>query len=144
MLSERTFKAVGKALPRNEDRRLVTGRGQFSDDFTLPGQVWAAMVRSPHPHARIAAIDTAEAMAMPGVLGVYTGADVQTDGLRPIPHNPVPSTDYDVKLTGRGGTEVFIGLTICCLTTRRVMSVRPWRWWSRKRASKRKPPLRTW
>jgi CO/xanthine dehydrogenase Mo-binding subunit len=79
--SERSFKAVGKALPRNEDRWLVTGRGRFSDDFTLPGQVWAAMVRSPHPHARIAAIDTAEAMAMPGVLGVYTGADVQKDGL---------------------------------------------------------------
>jgi aerobic carbon-monoxide dehydrogenase large subunit len=67
------------------------------------------MVRSPHPHARIATVDTAEAMAMPGVLGVFTGADVQTDGLRPIPYNPVPSTNYDVKLTGRGGTEVFIG-----------------------------------
>jgi carbon-monoxide dehydrogenase large subunit len=109
MLSERSFKAVGKALPRNEDRRLITGRGRFSDDFTLPGQVWAAMVRSPHPHARIGAIDVAEAMAMPGVLGVFTGADVQKDALRPIPHNPVPSTNYDVKLTGRGGTSVFIG-----------------------------------
>jgi aerobic carbon-monoxide dehydrogenase large subunit len=104
VLSERSFKAVGKALPRNEDRRLVTGRGRFSDDFALPGQVWAAMVRSPHPHAWIAAIDTAEAMAMPGVLGVYTGADVQTDGLKPIPHNPVPSTNFDVKLTGRHPT----------------------------------------
>ena len=46
---------------------------------------------------------------MPGVLGVYTGADCLQDGLQPIPHNPVPSTKYDVKLTGRGGTEVFIG-----------------------------------
>jgi aerobic carbon-monoxide dehydrogenase large subunit len=109
MLSERSFKAVGRALPRNEDRRLITGRGRFSDDFSLPGQVWAAMVRSPHPHARIAAIDVAEAMAMPGVLGVYTGADGLKDQWRPIPHNPVPSTKYDVKLTGRGGTEVFIG-----------------------------------
>jgi aerobic carbon-monoxide dehydrogenase large subunit len=109
MLSERSFKAVGRALPRNEDQRLITGRGRFSDDFSLPGQVWAAMVRSPHPHARIAAIDVAEAMAMPGVLGVYTGADGLGDRWRPIPHNPVPSTKYDVKLTGRSGTEVFIG-----------------------------------
>ena len=109
VLNERSFKAVGKALPRNEDRRLVTGRGRFSDDFAFPGQVWAAMVRSPHPHARIAGIDTAEAMAMPGVLGVFTGADIQTDGLRPIPHNPVPSTNFDLKLRGRGGIEVFIG-----------------------------------
>src|SRR5260370_38102538 len=104
MLSERSFKAVGKALPRNEDRRLITGCGRFSDDFTMPGQVWAAMVRSPHPHARIGAIDVAEAMAMPGVLGGVTGADVQKEALRPVPHNPVPSTDYDVKLTARGAT----------------------------------------
>src|SRR5271154_6718224 len=109
MLSERSFKAVGRALPRNEDQRLITGRGRFSDDFSLAGQAWAVMVRSPHPHARIAAIDPAEAMTMPGVLGVYTGADVQNDHLRPIPHNPVPSTKYDVRLTGRNGTEVFIG-----------------------------------
>ena len=109
MLNERSFKAVGRALPRNEDQRLITGRGRFSDDFSLPGQVWAAMVRSPHPHARIAAIDVAPAMAMLGVLGVYTGADGLEDRWRPIPHNPVPSTKYDVKLTGRNGTEVFIG-----------------------------------
>ncbi len=109
MFNERSFKAIGKPLARNEDRRLITGRGRFSDDFSLPGQVWAAMVRSPHPHARIAAVDCAAAMAMSGVLGVYTGADGLNDGLRPIPHNPVPSTKYDVKLTGRGGTAVFIG-----------------------------------
>jgi len=109
MLGERAFKAVGRPLLRNEDGRLVTGRGRFSDDFSLPGQVWAAMVRSPHPHARIAAIDPSEAMAAPGVLAVYTGADCRNDGLRPIPHNPVPSTRFDVKLTGRNGEAAFIG-----------------------------------
>jgi len=109
MFADRSFRAVGKPLPRNEDQRLITGRGRFSDDFSLPGQVWAAMVRSPHPHARIIGIDFAEAMALPGVLGVYTGADGLRDRLRPIPHNPVPSTKYDVKLTGRNGTAVFIG-----------------------------------
>ncbi len=67
------------------------------------------MVRSPHPHARIVSIDSTAAAAMPGVLGVFTGADCLHDGLKPIPHNPVPSTKYDMKLTGRGGTPVFIG-----------------------------------
>jgi carbon-monoxide dehydrogenase large subunit len=109
MLSERAFKAVGRPLPRKEDLRLITGKGRFTDDFTLPGQVWAAMVRSPHPHARIVSIDAAAALAMPGVLGVYTGADCARDGLQEIPHNPVPSTKFDMKLTGRGGMEVFIG-----------------------------------
>jgi aerobic carbon-monoxide dehydrogenase large subunit len=109
MLSERAFKAVGKPQVRNEDLRLITGKGRFSDDFSLPGQCWAAMVRSPYPHARIVSIDGAAALASPGVLGVYTGADCERDGLRDIPHNPVPATKYDVKLTGRGGAPVYIG-----------------------------------
>jgi carbon-monoxide dehydrogenase large subunit len=109
MLNERAFKAVGRPLPRKEDLRLITGKGRFADDFSFPGQVWAAMVRSPHPHARIVAIDSEAARAMPGVLGVYTGENCERDGLKSIPHNPVPSTNFDVKLTGRGGTKVFIG-----------------------------------
>lgn len=108
-LNERILKAVGKPLRRKEDLRLLTGKGRFTDDFSLPGQVWAAMVRSPHPHAKINGIDKAAALAMPGVLAVYTGADCLQDGLKPIPHSPVPSTQYDVKLTGRGGTKIFIG-----------------------------------
>jgi carbon-monoxide dehydrogenase large subunit len=109
MLNERAFKAVGRPLPRKEDLRLITGKGRFTDDFSMEGQVWAAMVRSPHPHARIVAIDPRPALAMPGVLGAYTGADCERDGLKSIPHNPVPSTNFDVKLTGRNGTKVFIG-----------------------------------
>jgi len=109
MLNERSFKAVGKPLPRKEDLRLVTGKGRFTDDFSMPGQVWAAMVRSPHPHARIVSIDASEARRMPGVLGVFTGEDCLRDGLKPIPHNPVPSTKYDVKLMGPNQTPVFIG-----------------------------------
>ena len=67
------------------------------------------MVRSPYPHARIASIDSAAALRMPGVLAVYTGADCATDGLKPIPHSPVPSTRYDMKLTAPGGGKVFEG-----------------------------------
>ena len=109
MLSERAFKAIGRPLARKEDGRLITGKGRFTDDFTLSGLTWAAMVRSPYPHARILGIDPSAALAMHGVLGVYTGADCVADGLKDIPHNPVPSTQFDVKLRGRGNTPVFIG-----------------------------------
>ncbi len=68
---------IGKPLPRKEDPRLLTGRGRYSDDVSLPGQAYAVFVRSPHAHARIRSIDTgAAARAMPGVLAVLTGADV--------------------------------------------------------------------
>ncbi len=101
--------AIGQPLRRKEDRRLLTGTGRFSDDFSLPGQVWAAILRAPHPHARIAAIDRARAAAMPGVLAVLTGADCRADGLAPIPHDPVPKTRYDMKLVPPPGRDLFIG-----------------------------------
>jgi carbon-monoxide dehydrogenase large subunit len=103
------FRFIGKPLPRKEDERLITGKGRFTDDFSLDGQAYAAMVRSPYPHARILAIDAARAKAMPGVLGVFTGADCAADRLTPIPHDPVPKTRYDMKLHARGGGAVFIG-----------------------------------
>ena len=103
------FRFIGQPLPRTEDARLLTGRGQFSDDFCLPGQTYAAIVRSPHAHARIVRIDTASAKKMPGVLGVFTGTDCQADNLGAIPHDPLPKTRYDMKLHGPGGGEVFFG-----------------------------------
>ncbi|HEU0156330.1 MAG TPA: xanthine dehydrogenase family protein molybdopterin-binding subunit [Stellaceae bacterium] len=101
--------AIGQPLRRKEDQRLLTGKGRFSDDFTLPGQAYAAFLRSPHPQARILRIDTGAAEASPGVLGVFTGTDCRADGLGAIPHNPVPQTRYDMKLTGPGGGKIFIG-----------------------------------
>jgi len=103
------YRFIGKPLPRKEDERLITGKGRFTDDFSLDGQVYAAMVRSPYPHARIVAIDAARAKAMPGVLGVFMGADCAADKLTPIPHDPVPKTRYDMKLHAPGGGAVFIG-----------------------------------
>ena len=101
---------IGQPLRRKEDQRLLTGKGRFSDDFTLPGQAYGAIVRSPHPHARIAAIDSATAAAMPGVLAVFTGTDCLADGLGPIPHDPLPKTRYDMKLTPPPGhNTLFIG-----------------------------------
>src|SRR5512146_1883874 len=87
----RAFKSIGQPQRRKEDLRLVKGQGRFTDDFSMPGQAWAAMVRSPYPHARIRGIDARAASAMPGVLTVLTGADCIRDGLKPISHNPVPS-----------------------------------------------------
>jgi carbon-monoxide dehydrogenase large subunit len=106
---DKTFRAIGRPVPRKEDLFLLTGKGRFSDDFSLPGQAHAVMVRSPYPHARIRGSDKSAATAMPGVLGIFTGQDLLADGLGPIPHDPVPSTKFDMKLTGRNGTPVFIG-----------------------------------
>jgi carbon-monoxide dehydrogenase large subunit len=103
------FRFIGQPIRRAEDERLITGKGRFSDDFVLERQSYAAMVRSPHPHARIRRIDTAQASKMPGVLGVFTGADCLADQIAPIPHDPLPKTKYDMKLSGAGGKPVFIG-----------------------------------
>jgi carbon-monoxide dehydrogenase large subunit len=103
------YRFIGKPLPRKEDERLITGKGRFTDDFNLDGQAHAVMVRSPYPHARIVAIDAAAAKAMPGVLGVFTGADCIADKIGPLPHDPVPKTKFDMKLTGPGGSAVFAG-----------------------------------
>jgi carbon-monoxide dehydrogenase large subunit len=97
---------IGDAVRRKEDLRLVTGRGTYSDDFNFPGQTYAAMVRSPHAHARIRSIDTAEARAMPGVLAVLTGQDALADGLKRIPHLAAPGTPPDIVLHNRDGSPV--------------------------------------
>ena len=76
---------VGQPLRRLEDQRFLTGGGRYSDDISLPGQAHAALLRSPHAHAEIAAIDTAEALAAPGVLAIYAIDDLDRDGLGDIP-----------------------------------------------------------
>ena len=67
--------ALGQSVPRTEDPRLLTGRGRYTDDFVLPRQCHAVVLRSPHAHATIRSIDTRAAQQMPGVLAVLTGAD---------------------------------------------------------------------
>lgn len=72
-----TFQApIGSSLPRDRAKRLLAGRGRYVDDIALPRMLHLAFVRSPYPHARIAAIDTAEAADMPGVIRVVTGTDL--------------------------------------------------------------------
>src|SRR5262245_46313499 len=99
---------IGKSVPRREDARLLTGRGRYADDFSLPDQVYAYIVRSPHAHASIVDIDTARALGVPGVLAVLTGHDATADGLHPIAHSAVPTNPHEVPLKSRDGSEFFI------------------------------------
>ncbi len=71
---------IGQPVTRQEDPALLQGRGRYTDDIALPGQLWCVMVRSPYAHGDIRAIDTDAARAVPGVLGVFTGADLQAAG----------------------------------------------------------------
>ncbi len=71
---------IGQPVKRREDLRFLTGRGLYTDDITLPQQTYAVFVRSPYAHARIGAIDATAALASPGVLAVYTGADFREVG----------------------------------------------------------------
>ncbi len=76
---------LSQPLRRVEDPRLLLGNGRYTDDISVPGQFYGVVLRSPHAHARIQAIDTAAALALPGVRAVYTGADLAADGLGEIP-----------------------------------------------------------
>jgi aerobic carbon-monoxide dehydrogenase large subunit len=75
---------VGQPVRRKEDDRLVRGNGKYTDDFTLPNQAYAWIVRSSHAHGIIKGIETSAAKAMPGVLGVWTGADLASANYNPF------------------------------------------------------------
>ena len=70
----------GSSIRRREDPALITGKGKYSDDLKRPNMAYAAIVRSPHAHARIRSIDTSQAAAAQGVIGVYTHQDVADSG----------------------------------------------------------------
>ena len=76
---------IGEALKRKEDYRFLTGAGQYTDDVVLAAQCHAVFVRSPHAHAKINSINIDAARAAPGVLGVFTGADVAADNINGLP-----------------------------------------------------------
>jgi carbon-monoxide dehydrogenase large subunit len=72
---------IGARVARKEDKRFLTGKGRYTDDMFVPGMKYACFVRSPHAHARIRGIDTSAAKAMPGVIGVLDGRELQADGI---------------------------------------------------------------
>ena len=80
-----TATGIGASVKRVEDFRFLTGRGRYTDDIVLPGQAHVWIVRSPHAHARILSIGIAKAAAAPGVIAVYTGADMEAAGVGGLP-----------------------------------------------------------
>lgn len=95
------FTQIGRAMPRKEDARFITGAGRYLDDIAPQGTLTASFVRAPHGHARILAIDTEAARALPGVVGVFTGEDLAgwttklrlappIEGLHPVEMTTLP------------------------------------------------------
>ena len=76
---------IGQAATRYEDDRLLSGEGRYVEDVHVEDQCYAAFVRSPHAHAKITSIDTADASSLPGVLAIYTVADLKAEGIGDIP-----------------------------------------------------------
>lgn len=105
---------IGQPVLRKEDLRLLTGRGRYSDDLSLPGQAVGFVLRSPHAHADIVSIDTAAARSAPGVIAVLTGADLAADGVKPIPPDflflgpiEVQKQLPDIILVNRDGSDIY-------------------------------------
>ncbi|HUT48078.1 MAG TPA: xanthine dehydrogenase family protein molybdopterin-binding subunit [Alphaproteobacteria bacterium] len=85
---------VGQSVSRKEDPRLLTGGGRYTDDLVLERQTYAAILRSPYAHAELRGIDTGPALALAGVIAVYTGADMKAAGYNPLPC-PLPFKSHD-------------------------------------------------
>jgi carbon-monoxide dehydrogenase large subunit len=76
---------IGQAVERVEDARLLTGHGRYTDDISLENQAYGVVLRAPHAHARIEGIHTGRARKAPGVLGVYTAAEIKAAKLGTLP-----------------------------------------------------------
>ena len=84
-MSETGETGIGASVRRKEDIRFITGAGNYIDDMNQPGQAYAAFLRSPHARARINGIDASGALQTPGVVAVFTGADLAADGIGDLP-----------------------------------------------------------
>lgn len=94
-VAERAEKFVGGGLLRKEDPELVTGQGTFVDDISFPGMLWMAVVRSPFAHAKVNGVDATRAKGMPGVVAVYSGADLADDWAAGLPCAwPIATTTF--------------------------------------------------
>jgi carbon-monoxide dehydrogenase large subunit len=76
---------IGKPVPRKEDAKLLTGQARFIDDLTMPGMVWASVVRSPYAHATIKSVDLSQAREAEGVVDAFSGADLADDWAATLP-----------------------------------------------------------
>ena len=98
---------IGTPVRRREDYRFLTGGGTYTDDINRPGQLHAFILRSPYAHAQINGIDTTAAQHAPGVVAVYSGKDMATDGIgepsfewicQPQGRPPTPSAAMSLPL----------------------------------------------
>lgn len=111
-MTTETTRMIGQAIKRREDPRLITGSGNFLDDIKLAGMLYATVLRSPYAHAKIIAIDTSKAAALPGVVAVFTGADLldinpmpcawQAGGVKNNINTPRALTVDEVRYVGDG------------------------------------------
>ena len=108
MKTEYRADGIGAPLPRIEDLRLVTGKGNYASDNFPEDLCHAVILRSPHAHARIRAIDTSKATAVPGVLAVLTGKDAAADAIGAIPHSPDWQGPPDAELRLPEGFDVYL------------------------------------
>lgn len=76
---------IGQSVKRVEDKRFITGKGNYTDDILLPGMTYAYIVRSPYAHARILNVETEDAIGVEGVVAVYTGKDIAAAGINGVP-----------------------------------------------------------
>src|SRR6266496_831772 len=79
------IRGMGHSVKRKEDPRFLRGKGNYVDDVKLPGMLYLDIVRSPYAHAKIKSIDATKALAIPGVLAVITGKDLDAAGLAWMP-----------------------------------------------------------
>ncbi len=85
MVTKPVIQGMGHSVKRKEDPRFIRGRGHYVDDIKLPGMLYLDIVRSPYAHANIKSIDPSAALALPGVLAVITGKDLDAAGLAWMP-----------------------------------------------------------
>lgn len=94
-VAERAEKYVGRGVLRKEDPELITGQARYIDDIAFPAMVWLGVVRSPFAHATVNSIDTSRAADLPGVVAVYSGADLAEEWASGLPCAwPVPTTTF--------------------------------------------------
>jgi carbon-monoxide dehydrogenase large subunit len=121
---------VGQPVRRKEDETLVRGKGKYTDDFSLPGQAYAWIVRSSHAHGVIRGIDTTAAKAMPGVLGAWSGTDLLAAGYGPFTCGlPLKSRDgtplYQTNRTALMNDKVrFVGDPVAFVVAETLMQAR--------------------
>ncbi|MGA3306474.1 MAG: xanthine dehydrogenase family protein molybdopterin-binding subunit, partial [Stellaceae bacterium] len=105
-----SMRMIGDPVRRKEDLRFLTGNGHYTDDLNRPGQLYAVFLRSPHAHAELRGIDTRKAKAAPGVVAIYTGADLAAAGIGGLPcgwgvknkdGSPMAEPPHPVLATGR-------------------------------------------